>query len=78
MDYVEWLRNRDFGGPHDLTSLSPSSWAARGWKTDEECDSGTAFEDVDLTEGEWADYDEENDLSVMIENVESSFETIKE
>ena len=39
---------------------------------------GTAFEDVDLTEGEWADYDEENDLSVMIENVESSFETIKE
>ena len=38
---------------------------------------GTAFEDVDLTEGEWADYDEENDLSVMIENVESSFETIK-
>ena len=33
------------------------------------------FEDVELEDGEWADYDEENDLSVMITSAESKIES---
>eukprot|EP01026_Neomeris_dumetosa_P031729 TRINITY_DN2515_c0_g1_i10.p3 TRINITY_DN2515_c0_g1~~TRINITY_DN2515_c0_g1_i10.p3 ORF type:complete len:163 (-),score=24.27 TRINITY_DN2515_c0_g1_i10:469-957(-) len=35
---------------------------------------GKTFEDVDLREKEWADYDDENDLSVNILEFESKFE----
>ena len=34
---------------------------------------GKAFDDVDLTEGEWADYDEDNELPVSIGGVEHEF-----
>ncbi|EGD78329.1 hypothetical protein PTSG_09395 [Salpingoeca rosetta] len=37
---------------------------------------GAVFKDVDLSE-EWADYDEENDLSVSIMEVETKVETTK-
>ena len=66
-----------FAGPHELISLSPSSWAARGWKADEECDSGTAFEDVDLSEGDWADYDERSQEATCISELESQFVKVK-
>jgi hypothetical protein len=36
--------------------------------------SGKLFEYVDLSEKEWADYDEENDLSVSIMNLEYKIE----
>mmetsp|Transcript_27963 Transcript_27963/g.43447 ORF Transcript_27963/g.43447 Transcript_27963/m.43447 type:complete len:180 (+) Transcript_27963:69-608(+) len=37
-----------------------------------ETEGGAKFEDdVDLSEGDWAEYDEENDLSVSVENFES-------
>jgi hypothetical protein len=39
------------------------------------CSSGgKQFENVDLSEKEWADYDEENDLSVSIMNLEYKIE----
>lgn len=34
---------------------------------------GAEFDDVDLTDGEWADYDEENDAAVSIMDLESQF-----
>ena len=40
-----------------------------GWKEDEDGEggeSGTVFEDVDLTEKEWADYDERSANSICI------------
>lgn len=36
---------------------------------------GTQFDGIDLTEKEWADYDEENELSVSVMNLESKIET---
>lgn len=39
-----------------------------------ESTEGHYFEDVDLSEGDWAEYDEENDLSVSITNVEAKVE----
>jgi hypothetical protein len=41
-------------------------------------EGGMSFEgdDVDFSEGDWADYDAENDLSVSISEFESKFESI--
>jgi hypothetical protein len=40
------------------------------------CESvgGKKFDDVDLTEGEWADYDDENDAPVSIMGLEHTIE----
>ncbi|QDZ20649.1 DUF866 domain-containing protein [Chloropicon primus] len=40
------------------------------------CESteGKKFDEVDLSEDDWCDYDDENDLSVSISNLESTFE----
>ena len=35
---------------------------------------GAIFENVDLTDGDWAEYDEDNDTSVSITNVVYSIE----
>lgn len=39
-----------------------------------EASSGKFFEDVDLSEGDWADYDEDGDAAVSITNVETKVE----
>lgn len=39
-----------------------------------ESDGGHYFESVDLSDRDWADYDEDNDLSVSITNVECKIE----
>ncbi len=36
---------------------------------------GTVFDKVDLSDKDWADYDEENDLSVSITNLEYKIES---
>ena len=36
---------------------------------------GAMFESVDLSDGDWAEYDEENDASVSITNLESKIES---
>ena len=41
-----------------------------------ESEGGALFEEVDLSD-DWADYDEENDLSVCIQEIESKFEVHK-
>lgn len=39
-----------------------------------ESSGGHFFDSVDLSDGDWAEYDEENDLSVSITNVETKIE----
>jgi len=42
-----------------------------------ESESGNVFDkDVDLSEGDWADYDEENDASVSVSEFEAKFESL--
>ena len=53
-----------------------------GWKESEDDDeegreSGTEFTDVDLTEKEWADYDEKSEESTVISEIEVKFVTVK-
>ena len=40
-------------------------------------ETGTVFEDVDLSEKEWADYDEKSDQSVCISELQFSFVKVK-
>ena len=40
--------------------------------------TSTTFSDVDLTEKEWADYDEKSEESTMISEFEVKFVTVKE
>ena len=44
---------------------------------DEGRESGTEFNDVDLTEKEWADYDEKSGESTVISEIEVKFVTVK-
>ena len=51
-----------------------------GWKEDEDGEgreSGTLFEDVDLSEGDWADYDERSGESTMISEIDVKFVPVK-
>ena len=53
-----------------------------GWKENEDDDeagspSGTEFTDVDLTEKEWADYDENSNESTVISEIDVKFVTLK-
>jgi hypothetical protein len=47
-----------------------------GWSA-ESSESGKPFEDIDLSEKEWVDYDEKSNLSVGIFDVESQFIKLK-
>lgn len=46
-------------------------WEAKG------SESETLFEDIDLTENEWAEYDEKSGEPVGISNIEVKFEKEK-
>ena len=51
-----------------------------GWKEDDDGEgreSGTLFEDVDLSEGDWADYDQEADQSVSITNARTEVRLVR-
>ena len=55
-------------------------WTVRGWREeddDEGRESGTVFSDVDLSDGEWCDYDEKSEESTMISEIEVKFVTVK-
>lgn len=58
----------------ECRGLVPSNWIP-GIDFNATSTGGTQFEGIDLTEKEWADYDEENDQSVSVMNVESKLET---
>lgn len=67
----------------DPVDFSPrNGWKVLGWKEDEEGEgtgtvTGTEFTDVDLTEKEWADYDERSDESTVISEFEVKFVSVK-
>ncbi|KAG0240299.1 hypothetical protein BGX31_002122 [Mortierella sp. GBA43] len=57
----------------ELVGFQPrEGWEAKGETTD------TKFEEIDLTEGEWADYDEKSGLPVGINTIEHRFVKDKE
>jgi hypothetical protein len=57
----------------ECRGLVPTAWKV-GRDFSAESTEGHVFEEVDLSEGDWADYDEEHDLSVSVMNVESKVE----
>ncbi|XP_023320746.1 UPF0587 protein C1orf123 homolog [Eurytemora carolleeae] len=57
-----------------------NGWKVCGYTEDEEGEgrlTGTEFSDVDLTELEWADYDEKSNQSTVISEFQSQFVTVK-
>ncbi|KAI8880931.1 DUF866-domain-containing protein, partial [Backusella circina FSU 941] len=56
----------------DMVDFSArDGWVAKG------AESGTSFEDIDLTEGEWVEYDEKSGEPVGISNIEVQFKKEK-
>ena len=56
-------------------------WKAQGYKENEDGEgemTSTIFSDVDLSDKEWADYDERSGESTVISEFEVNFVTIKE
>ena len=60
-----------------LTDVQVSGWKETEDEDEEGQESGTVFEDVDLTELEWADYDERSGESTVISEIEVKFVTVK-
>lgn len=57
----------------DCRGIEPTAFSPRdGWIAVAE-ESGKVFEDVDLTEKEWVDYDDKTNQSVGIYEIESQF-----
>ncbi|KZW02098.1 DUF866-domain-containing protein [Exidia glandulosa HHB12029] len=57
----------------DCRGLEPVSFDPRGiWKC-EGVEKGTKFSEVDLSEGEWVDYDEKAAVPVSVMNIESQW-----
>ncbi|KAK9699782.1 hypothetical protein RND81_08G196100 [Saponaria officinalis] len=55
--------------PFDFSFMGPQ------WKV--QATSGAVFEDVDLSSGDWAEYDEKGKVPVSISNLQSKFEVVK-
>ena len=60
-----------------LTDVQVSGWKESEDEDEEGRESGSVFEDVDLTELEWADYDERSGESTVISEIEVKFVTVK-
>lgn len=59
----------------DARGMTPIEFSfMNGWIAKGGGDSSATFDDVDLTEGEWAEYDEDADASLTIMDLESRFE----
>lgn len=58
-----------------------NGWSCSGYKVDEDDEdsgqTGSTFNDVDLADGEWADYDEKIEESTMISELKSQFIKLK-
>jgi hypothetical protein len=57
----------------DCRGLEPVAFQPRNGWTAKGVESGTVFDDVDLSEGEWADYDEKAEEPVSISEIEAKF-----
>ncbi|GBP71226.1 UPF0587 protein CG4646 [Eumeta japonica] len=61
----------------DCRGIEPVEFAPKsGWIVESE-DNGRKFEDVDLTEKEWVEYDDKNNTSVGVYEFESQFVKVK-
>lgn len=61
----------------DCRGIEPCDFSAReGWLA-KTIDNGKTFDDVDLSEGEWADYCDKTNQPVGIYEIEHKFERIK-
>ncbi|KAF9337616.1 hypothetical protein BG006_003789 [Podila minutissima] len=61
----------------ECRGLEPVNFEPRmGWKA-KGAESGTVFDDVDLSEGEWVEYDDKSELPVGISNIEAKFVKVK-
>lgn len=61
----------------DCRGLDPKEFSAReGW-TVKAADNGKTFEDVDLSEGEWADYCDKTNQPVGVYDIEHRFDLVK-
>jgi hypothetical protein len=60
----------------ECRGLEPTKWIP-GIDFNILTSSGKIFENVDLTEKDWAEYDEENDLSITVTNLEYEIVKIK-
>ncbi|KAK9101121.1 hypothetical protein Scep_024551 [Stephania cephalantha] len=60
----------------DCRGLEPAEFSfGSGWKA--ESTSGTKFENIDLSGGEFAEYCEKGELPVMLSNLQSRFDVVK-
>lgn len=57
----------------ECRGLAPVRWIP-GNDCSAESSAGKVFTEVDLSEGDWAEYDDENDLVVSITNIEHNFQ----
>jgi hypothetical protein len=55
----------------ECRGLEPYAFHPMGGEFRVVSEGGAVFEDVDLSEGDWAEYDEENDLAVSVNEFES-------
>ncbi|XP_065215386.1 CXXC motif containing zinc binding protein [Planococcus citri] len=61
----------------DCRGLEPREFSAReGWVA-KAADDGKTFDDVDLSEGEWADYCDKTNQPVGVYEIEHCFERVK-
>jgi hypothetical protein len=61
----------------ECRGMEPFAFHALGDEFIVESEGGATFDsDVDLSEGDWADYDEENDAAVSISDFEAKFEPL--
>lgn len=61
----------------DCRGIEPVEFSpSKGWIA-KAAESGTVFTDIDLSSGDWADYDEKLSESVGIYELESKFISVK-
>lgn len=61
----------------ECRGMEPYAFHALGDEFVVESEGGVMFDsDVDLSEGDWAEYDEENDAAVSVSEFEAKFESL--
>ncbi|KAJ3056868.1 hypothetical protein HK097_003404 [Rhizophlyctis rosea] len=61
----------------EARGLEPVEWAPSEGFSAEGAESGTKFEDIDLSEGDWTEYDEKQNASVEIMELASQIKKLK-
>lgn len=61
----------------DCRGIEPIEFSPRSGWIAKAINSGQIFEDIDLSEDDWADYDEKNNQSIGISEFKSQFIKLK-